>query len=161
MSPEKRDKFSLILFSGDFDKAMAALTLANGAAGNGMEVTIFFTFWGMNLLRKKIIYRKSPLENLFKMMMPLGVDEIGLSKMNFLGIGPWMMKKLIRGKEGQTARDLFKMAMDRQIRFIACEASLKLLGLSKTELIDYQHLEVAGVDVFLQNALQSKISMFI
>jgi peroxiredoxin family protein len=155
------EKFSLILFSGDFDKAMAALTLANGAAGEGMEVTIFFTFWGMNLLREKAIKRELFLENLFKWMMPLGVDRIGLSKMNFLGIGPWLMKKLIRQKDGQTAADLFKMAMDRNIRFIACEASLKLLGITKEELIPYKQLQIAGVDVFLKNAVQSKVAMFI
>jgi peroxiredoxin family protein len=155
------EKFSLILFSGDFDKAMAALTLANGAAGEGMEVTIFFTFWGMNLLRQKVIKQELFLENLFKWMMPLGVDRIGLSKMNFLGIGPWLMKKLIRQKEGQTAADLFKMAMDRDIRFIACEASLKLLGITKEELISYKQLQIAGVDAFLRNAVQSKVAMFI
>ncbi|MGE5583401.1 MAG: DsrE/DsrF/DrsH-like family protein [Bacillota bacterium] len=155
------EKFSLILFSGDFDKAMAALTLANGAAGNGMEVTIFFTFWGMNLLRRKVITRRFFLENLFKAMMPVGVDKIGLSKMNFLGIGPRLMKKLIRQKDGQTAADLFKMAMERRIRFIACEASLKLLGITKEELIPYDRLEIAGVDAFLKNAMESKVSMFI
>jgi peroxiredoxin family protein len=155
------EKFNLILFSGDFDKAMAALTLANGAAGEGMEVTIFFTFWGMNLLRRKVIKRRLFLENMFKTMMPVGVDKIGLSKMNFLGIGPWLMKKLIHQKKGQTASDLFKMAMDRKIRFIACEASLKLLGITKEELITYKQLEIAGVDVFLKHAMQSKISMFI
>jgi peroxiredoxin family protein len=154
-------KFSLILFSGDFDKVMAALTLANGAAGNGMDVTIFFTFWGMSLLRKKFMRSKHPLENLFKRMMPVGVSRIGLSKMNFLGLGPWFMKKLIRQKDGQTAQDLFKLAMERKIRFIACEASLKLLGIDKAELIDYDRLEIAGVDTFLKNALQSKISLFV
>jgi peroxiredoxin family protein len=155
------EKFTLILFSGDFDKAMAALTLANGAAGEGMEVTIFFTFWGINLLRQKMIKRRLFLENMFKSMMPVGVDKIGLSKMNFLGIGPLLMKKLIRQKDGQTAADLLKMAMERNIRFIACEASLKLLGITKEELIDYKRLEIAGVDIFLKNAMQSKISMFI
>jgi peroxiredoxin family protein len=154
-------KFTLILFSGDFDKAMAALTLANGAAGEGMEVTIFFTFWGINLLRQKNLKRKLFLENLFKRMMPVGVNKIGLSKMNFLGLGPWMMKKLIHQKNGQTASDLFAMAMKRNVRFIACEASLKLLGITKEELIPYKRLEVAGVDAFLKNAVQSKITMFI
>ena len=155
------EKFTLILFSGDFDKAMAALTLANGAAGEGMDVTIFFTFWGINLLRQKLIKRKLFLENMFKRMMPVGVDKIGLSKMNFLGLGPWMMKKLIHQKNGQTATDLFNMAMERDVRFIACEASLKLLGISKEELISYKRLEIAGVDTFLKNAVQSKIAMFV
>jgi peroxiredoxin family protein len=151
----------MIMFSGDFDKAMAALTMANGAAGNGLEVTLFFTFWGTNLLRKQYMPGKLPLENLFKRMMPMGASRIGLSKMNFGGIGPWLMKRLIRQKDGQTASDLFEMAMDRKIRFIACEASLKLLGISKAELIDYDRLEIAGVDAFLNNALQSKITLFV
>ncbi|HEX3044684.1 MAG TPA: DsrE/DsrF/DrsH-like family protein [Bacillota bacterium] len=154
-------KISLILFSGDFDKAMAALTIANGAAGKGIEVTIFFTFWGISLLRQTAAPGKNSLESLFKTMIPLGVNHIGLSKMNFLGLGPWLMKKLIRRKKGQTVQDLFRMAMDRQIRFIACEASLKLLGIERSELINYNRLEVAGVDAFLENALQSKVSLFI
>ena len=162
MAPENSpSKFCLIMFSGDFDKAMAALTMANGAAGNGMEVSLFFTFWGINLLRKKFLPGKLFLENLFKRMMPVGVSRIGLSKMNFCGAGPWLMKRLIRQKDGQTASDLFKMAMDRKIRFIACEASLKLLGISKAELIDYPLLEIAGVDAFLAAAMQSKVTMFV
>jgi len=158
---ENHSKFSMIIFSGDFDKAMAALTLANGAAGNGMEVKIFFTFWGINLLRRKIIYSNQPLENLFKLMMPISPERIGLSKMNFLGIGPWLMKKLIRQKDGQTAMDLFQMAQERNVQFIACEASLKLLGIQPEELIEYHNLEIAGVDKFLENATQSQISLFI
>lgn len=159
--PSPTTKMSLILFSGDFDKAMAALTIANGAAGKGIEVTIFFTFWGISLLRQTKTPGNHYLENLFKTIIPLGVNQIGLSKLNFLGLGPWLMKKLIREKKGQTAQDLFRMAMDRQIRFIACEASLKLLGIDRTELINYNRLEIAGVDAFLENALQSKVSMFI
>ena len=152
---------SLILFSGDFDKAMAALTLANGAAGRGMQVNIFFTFWGISLLRRKNLESKFFLEKLFKTMMPVGTENLGLSKFNFCGIGPWLLKKLIRQKDGQTTQDLFKMAIDREVRFIACEASLKLLGIKKEELIEYEHLEVAGVDTFLHSALESKIAMLI
>ncbi|TCL57112.1 peroxiredoxin family protein [Hydrogenispora ethanolica] len=159
--PEAKPKLSMILFSGDFDKAMAALTLANGAAGQGMEVTIFFTFWGMNLLRRTTLESNRFLEALFKRMMPVGVEKIGLSKMNFGGVGPWLMKKLIRQKDGQTAADLFRMAMERQIHFVACEASLKLLGIRPDELIHYDHLQIAGVDQFLQNARESQISFFI
>ena len=91
----------------------------------------------------------------------MGVNKIGLSKMNFLGLGPRMMKKLIHQKNGQTAADLLDMAMKRNVRFIACEASLKLLGISKEELISYQYLEIAGVEAFLKNAVQSKIAMFV
>jgi peroxiredoxin family protein len=159
---EEKAKFSLILFSGDFDKAMAALTLANGAAGQGMDVTIFFTFWGMNLLRRRLNKAgNQPLEIMFKRMMPFGCERVGLSKMNFGGIGPWLMKKLIRQKDGQTAADLFQMAMERRIRFVACEASLKLLGIAPDELIEYENLEIAGVDEFLKTARSSEVSLFI
>lgn len=162
MAPENpTPKFCLIMFSGDFDKAMAALTMANGAAGNGLDVSVYFTFWGINLLRRKYLSGQRPLENLFKRMMPVGVSRIGLSKMNFAGIGPWLMKRLIRQKNGQTASDLLKMAMDRKVRFIACEASLKLLGIRKAELIDYPLLEIAGVDAFLTTAMQSKVTLFV
>ena len=161
MSQAKPEQMSIILFSGDFDKAMAALTLANGAAGNGMQVSIFFTFWGISLLRQSNPKSGFFLERLFKTMMPLGTEKIGLSKFNFCGIGPWLLKKLIRQKDGQTTQDLLKMAIERNISFVACEASLKLLGIAKEELINYGHLQVAGVDAFLQNALESKIAMFI
>lgn len=161
MVQSKPEQMSLILFSGDFDKGMAALTLANGAAGNGMQVSIFFTFWGISLLRRENQSSGFLLEKLFKTMMPLGADKIGLSKFNFWGVGPWLLKKLIRQKDGQTTQDLLKMAIERKVRFVACEASLKLLGINKEELINYEHLEVAGVDSFLKNALESKITMFI
>lgn len=161
MSQPKPEQMSLILFSGDFDKAMAALTLANGAAGNGMQVNIFFTFWGISLLRQKNLRSDCFLEKLFKMIMPIGAEKIGLSKFNFSGAGPWLLKKLISQKDGQTTQDLIKMAMERKVRFVACEASLKLLGIKKEELIPYEHLKVAGVDSFLQSALESKIAMFI
>lgn len=158
---EPNSKFTMILFSGDYDKAMAAFTLANGAAGNGMEVTIFFTFWGVSLLRYRTEHNSNFLENMFKTMLPMGPTELGLSKMNFGGIGAQLMQTLIQQKNGQTLDDLFKMAQDRKIRFIACEASLKLMGIEPSELIEYDHLEVAGVDKFLENAAESKISLFI
>lgn len=158
---ETRSKFTMILFSGDYDKAMAAFTLANGAAGNGMEVTLFFTFWGVSLLRYRTERHSNFLENMFKSMLPMGPDDLGLSKMNFGGIGAQLMERLIQQKNGQTLDDLFKMAQDRRIRFIACEASLKLLGIEPAELIPYDRLEIAGVDTFLANAAESKISLFI
>lgn len=158
---ESKTKFSMIMFSGDYDKTMAGLTLANGAAGNDMDVTIFFTFWGVSLLRKSPLPGSSLLENLFKRLMPVGPSELGLSKLNFAGLGSHLLHKLIRQKNGQTAEDLFEMAQEREIRFVACEASLKLLGIQTEELIPYSHLEVAGVDAFLASAAASRISLFI
>lgn len=155
------NQFTLVLFSGDFDKAMAALTMANGAAGNGMAVSIFFTFWGTSLLRRKRIYHQNRLENLFKWMMPASPEQLGLSKMNFWGVGPFLMKRMIRQKKGQTVGDLFQMAQERKVKFVVCEASLKLLGVTPAELIEYEHLEIAGVDSFLTTACQAKAALFI
>lgn len=161
MAETNNPKFNLVIFSGHFDKAMAALTMANGAAGNGMDVSIFFTFWGIELLRRKKIYGKNRLENLFKWMMPAGTEHLSLSRMNFLGIGPGLIKRMIRQKNGQTVADLFHMAQERKVRFVACEASLKLLGITPEELIEYDRLEISGVDSFLTNACQAKVSLFI
>lgn len=159
--PDKTDSVSIILFSGDLDKAMAALTIANGAAGGGMPVTVFFTFWGLSLLRRTKGRGHSFLEILFKKMMPAGADHVGLSRFNFCGIGARLLRTMLRQKDAMTPESLLKMAMDRHVHFIACEASLKILGITKEELIPYDHLTVAGVDSFLQTAKQSQIQLFI
>jgi peroxiredoxin family protein len=126
-----------------------------------MEVALFFTFWGISLLRCRSEPHTNFIENMFKTMLPMGTTELGLSKMNFGGVGAQLIQKLIQQKKGQNLDDLFKMAQDRNIRFIACEASLKLLGIEPSELIQYEHLEISGADTFLSNAAESKISLFI
>jgi len=159
---DSRDSMSIILFSGELDRAMAALTLANGAAGQGMRVSVFFTFWGLSLLRAKRGEAKTFLEGLFKTMLPVGASATtSLSRFNFGGLGGSLLRRMLRSKEAQTPEDLLKMAMERQITFVACEASLKILGLTADELIPYDQLHVAGVDSFLESARQSKIQLFI
>lgn len=158
---DTQDSVSIILFSGELDRAMAALTVANGAAGQGMPVSIFFTFWGLSLLRQERGGAKSLLESLFKTMLPVGASSVGLSRFNFGGLGRILLRKMLRDKEAQTPEDLLKMAMEREITFIACDASLKILGLTKEELISYDRLHVAGVESFLESARQAKIQLFI
>ncbi|HEX2953242.1 MAG TPA: DsrE/DsrF/DrsH-like family protein [Bacillota bacterium] len=156
-----KDSVSMILFSGDLDKAMAAFTIANGAAGSGMPVTIFFTFWGLSLLRKEKGEGDSFLENLFKKMMPAGAETVGLSRFNFGGMGAKMLRKMLHQKEAFTPESLMKMAMERHVNFVVCEASMKILGITQDELIDYDHLSISGVESFLQLAKGSKIQLFI
>lgn len=156
-----KDSVSIILFSGDLDKAMAAFTIANGAAGSGMPVTMFFTFWGLSLLRKEKGVGHSFLEQLFKKMMPAGADTVGLSRFNFGGVGAWLLRKMLRQKQAFTPEKLLKMAMDRGVNFIVCEASMKILGIKEDELIAYDHLSVSGVDSFLQSARESRTQLFI
>jgi peroxiredoxin family protein len=163
MSGENAEKesVSIILFSGDLDKAMAAFTIANGAAGSGMSVNMFFTFWGLSLLRKVKGDGHSFLENLFKKMMPAGADSVGLSRFNFGGVGARLLRKMLRQKKAFTPESLIKMAMDRGVNFTVCEASMKILGITREELIDYDQLSISGVDSFLQAAWRSKIQLFI
>lgn len=157
----QKDAVSIILFSGDLDKAMAAFTIANGAAGSGMPVSMFFTFWGLSLLRQEKGDGHSFLENLFKKMMPAGADNVGLSRFNFGGMGAKMLRKMLHQKESFTPEALLKMAMDRGVAFTVCEASMKILGITREELIPYERLSISGVDSFLQSALESKIHLFI
>ena len=97
---------SLILFSGDYDRSMAALTIANGAAGEGDRVAIFFTFWGISLIRQKNGSGANFLQKIFKRLMPVGPNGLGLSRLNFAGLGPILLRRLIRQKNGQTLSDL-------------------------------------------------------
>lgn len=158
-SPQKQ--MSLILFSGDLDKAMAAFTIACAAAGRGVEVSVFFTFWGLALLRRSRGEGQSLLEKLFKLLLPVGPEKVGLSKMNFLGVGGRLMRRLIRQRGAQQLQELISMAMERKVKFIACQASMKILGLTRKELLDYQHLAEGTADDFLQKAEGSQINLFI
>ncbi len=151
----------MIMFSGDMDKAMAGLIIANGAAAMGDEVTIFFTFWGLNILRKaqKIKVRKSFMEKMFGMMMPRGAEKLGLSKMNFGGMGTAMMKDIMRKKNVNSLPELIKNAQDMGVKFIACTMSMDVMGIKQEELIE--GVEYAGVATYLGEADEANVNLFI
>lgn len=161
MSEEEKKQLSMILFSGDLDKAMAAFTVACAAAGRGYEVNIFFTFWGIALLRRKRGQGKGVLEKMFKLLLPVGPEKPGLSKMNFWGLGGNLMRLLIRQRGTQSLVELMNLAMKRKVKFIACQASMKILGLHRSELIDYEYLAEGDAESFLHKAEKSKIQLFI
>ena len=146
MSP-KKPAICIICFSGDLDKSLSALALAWTAAGEGFTAYIFFTFWGLALLRKERGQARHPLERLFKLLLPVGPDKLGLSKMNFGGLGALFMNKLIRLRQTETVGELLQMAMERQVKFIASKAPWRC-SISKDELIDYAHLSVGDVTTF-------------
>ncbi|MGE5633023.1 MAG: DsrE/DsrF/DrsH-like family protein [Caulobacteraceae bacterium] len=152
---------TLIMFSGDLDKAMAGLIIANGAAAMGDDVTMFYTFWGLNVLRKaqKIAVRKSFMEKMFGWMMPRGAEKLGLSKMNFGGMGASMMKGIMKKKKVNSLPELIKSAQDLGVKFIACTMSMDVMGIRKEELID--GIEFAGVATYLGEADQSNVNLFI
>jgi len=156
-------KKTIILFSGDFDKVMAAFIIANGAAAMGDDVTIFATFWGLNIFRKtekvQSAAKKSTLQSMFGKMMPKGTGKLGLSKMNFAGMGAPMMKKVMKGAGAMSLEDLVDSAREQGVKFIACTLSMDILGFTEEEMID--GLEYAGVASYLSEADEANVNLFI
>ncbi|MDM5197630.1 DsrE/DsrF/DrsH-like family protein [Fictibacillus enclensis] len=160
MSEEKK-KTTIVLFSGDYDKAMAAYIIANGAAAYDHEVTIFHTFWGLNALRKDepLSVKKGFLEKMFAKMMPNHADKMGLSKMNFAGMGPKMIKHVIKKHNAMTLPQLIELAKEQDVNLIACTMTMDLLGLQQEELMD--GIDYAGVAAYLGEASDGNVNLFI
>ena len=156
-------KKTIILFSGDFDKVMAAFIIANGAAAMGDDVTIFATFWGLNIFRKdgkvQSTAKKTTLQSMFGKMMPKGTRKLGLSKMNFAGMGAPMMKKVMKGAGAMTLEELVDSAREMDVKFVACTLSMDILGFKEEEMID--GLEYAGVAAYLGEADEANVNLFI
>ncbi|WP_226581863.1 DsrE/DsrF/DrsH-like family protein [Halobacillus litoralis] len=154
-------KTNIILFSGDYDKAMAAYIIANGAAAYDHEVTIFHTFWGLNALRKdeNIQVKKGFMEKMFGKMMPRGADKMGISKMNFAGFGPKMIKDVMKKHNAMPLPELIEMAQEQDVNLVACTMTMDLLGLQKEELLD--EIEYAGVAAYLGDAEDGNVNLFI
>ncbi|WP_088069332.1 DsrE/DsrF/DrsH-like family protein [Gottfriedia luciferensis] len=154
-------KTNIILFSGDYDKAMAAYIIANGAAAFDHEVTIFHTFWGLNALRKDehVATKKGFIEKMFGKMMPRGANKMGLSKMNFAGFGPKMIKDIIKKHNALPLPQLIEMAQEQDINLVACTMTMDLLGLKQEELLD--NIQYAGVAAYLGEAEDGQVNLFI
>jgi peroxiredoxin family protein len=151
----------MVVFSGDFDKAMAAFVIANGAVAMGCEVTMFFTFWGLNILRRpeKVSVRKNLIERMFGWMMPRGADRLGLSQMNMGGLGLRMIKDIMARKGVASLPELIASARQAGVRLVACTMSMDLMGIRREELVD--GVEEGGVATFLDNAETSNVNLFI
>ncbi len=152
---------TMVVFSGDLDKAIASFIIANGAAAMGNEVTMFFTFWGLNVLRRPepVSVRKDFMANMFSRMMPRGSKKLGLSKMNMAGMGPKMIRKVMADKNISSLEDLIKTGIDSGIRIVACQMSMDVMGITKEELID--GVEIGGVATYLDSADDSNVNLFI
>lgn len=157
----EKKRTTIVLFSGDYDKAMAAYIIANGAAAYDHEVTIFHTFWGINALRKQIpvTVKKGFLEKMFAKMMPHGAEKLGLSKMQMLGMGPKMIKHVMNKHNALTLTQLVEMAQEQDIKLVTCTMTMDLLGLQKEELLD--GIEYAGVAAYLADAEDGNVNLFI
>ena len=152
---------SMVVFSGDLDKAIAALIIANGAASMGRKVTLFFTFWGLNILRKdeRVHVQKNFIEKMFGFMMPRGSKKLGLSRMNMMGMGSKMIRGVMKRKNVTSFEELLQSAMHDGVRIIACQMSMDIMGIKPEELID--GVEIAGVATFLGSAELSDTNLFI
>ena len=155
------DGKTFVVFSGDLYKTIAAFIMANGAAAMGREVTIFFTFWGLNILRKpqKVKTKKSLIETMFGIMMPRGTKKLGLSRMNMGGAGAKMIRAVMKSKGVASLEELIQNAIDHGVRLVACQMSMEIMGIKKEELID--GVELGGVATFLGSGEQSNMSLFI
>ncbi|NJP38951.1 DsrE/DsrF/DrsH-like family protein [Alkalicoccus luteus] len=152
---------NIILFSGDYDKAMAAFIIANGAAAYDHDVTIFATFWGLNAFRKEenVDVDKGKMEKMFEKMMPRGAEKMGLSNMNFGGMGQKMIKKVMKKHQAMPLSDLIDMAKEQEVKLVACTMTMDLLGLQKEELLD--GVEYGGVAAYLADAEDGNVNLFI
>jgi peroxiredoxin family protein len=157
---DPHNKLRIICFSGDMDKAFAVLTLAGTAASLGMDVAIFFTFWGLSLIKKKRKFKgKNFIQKMMEMMMPKGLNSLGLSKMNMAGLAPAMMKVLMKKTGSPTLDELFQAAKESGVKFYACSTSCSILGIDKDQLID-EVQEIVGAATFISEA-KGGICLFI
>lgn len=152
---------TMIVFDGDLDKVIASFIIANGAAAMGRPVTMFFTFWGLNALRKSrpVPVKKNMMEKMFGIMMPRGIHKLKLSKMNMGGLGTKMMKAVMKEKNVASLEELMKSAMKNGVKIVACTMSMDVMGIRKEELID--GVELAGVATYLSDAELSNVNLFI
>ena len=154
-------QMSNVVFSNDFDKAMAALIIANGAIAAGYKVTLFFTFWGLSLLRKESDkpVQKDMMEKMFGMMLPKGIDDLKLSKMNMGGMGTIMMNRVMESKHVTPLRELLKQAIENGVKLVACSMSMDVMGIKESELID--GVELGGVAMYIDELSKSSAGLFI
>ncbi|MBE6997768.1 MAG: hypothetical protein E7427_06315 [Ruminococcaceae bacterium] len=157
---EKNDK-TFVVFSGDLDRTIAAFIMANGAAAMGRRVTMFFTFWGLNILRRpeKVRTGKNLIETMFGIMMPRGTKQLGLSRMNMGGAGAKMIRRIMKEKGISSLEELIDSAKAHGVRMVACQMSMDIMGIRREELID--GVELGGVSTFLGSGEESDMSLFI
>ncbi|GIO37306.1 CoA-disulfide reductase [Paenibacillus antibioticophila] len=160
-SPTGTEGTSMVVFSGDLDKAIASFIIANGAAASGKKVTMFFTFWGLNVIRKseKVQVHKNLIGKMFGKMMPRGSRRLSLSKMNMMGIGAKMIRGVMKSGNIASLEELMQSALDQGVELVACQMSMDVMGIQQEELIE--GIKIGGVGYYLGKADQSGINLFI
>ena len=152
---------TFILFSDDLDKALATFVLANGAAATGKKVSIFFTFWGLNTIKKsnKPNVKKDLLGRMFGWLLPSDSTKLSLSQMNMAGIGAKMMRFIMKRKGVDSLESLRQQAIENGVEFIACQMSMDVMGVKREELLD--EVNIGGVATYMSRAEQANVNLFI
>jgi peroxiredoxin family protein len=156
------DRATIVVFSGDLDKVLASFVIATGAAAAGLETSMFFTFWGLCALKKEATSAataRTLKEKMFAMMTPSGSKTLGVSRMNFFGVGAIMLRSMMKEKGIASLEELMEIAKDLGVKIIACTMSMDAMGVSKDELID--NLEYGGVATYMADASRSKVTLFV
>jgi peroxiredoxin family protein len=157
----QKNKLSMVVLSGDMDKVMAALIIATGAAASGMEVCMFFTFWGLKAIQKPgVLTGKSLFGRMLGLMNRGGLDAIGPSRLNMGGMGRWMFKKMMKEKGVASLQELYDMAVDLGVVMMPCQMSMDVMELDPKDFQPNTTPPV-GVATFLENAAESKATLFI
>nr|WP_317452005.1 DsrE/DsrF/DrsH-like family protein [Paenibacillus sp. 37] len=160
-SPSHDPASTMVVFSGDLDKAIASLIIANGAAASGRKVTMFFTFWGLNVIRKHQMQpvSKTMIGRMFDMMLPRGSKKLGMSKMNMFGVGPKIIRGLMKNNNVPSLEELIESVVAQGAELLACQMSMDLMGIQREELID--QVTIGGVGYYLGEASQANHNLFI
>ena len=154
------DKVAMVVFSGDLDKILAAFVIANGAAALGQEVKMFFTFWGLSVLKKNSsLAGKGLFQKMMSLMSPANSEGLPVSKMNYFGVGAKMLRQMMADKNVDSLEDMFALSREMGVTMIACEMSRDVMGINDDELVE--GLERGGVAAFLSESLTSKTNLFI
>lgn len=157
------DQLSMAVVSGDLDKILAAMVISIAAAAMDTKVKLFFSFWSLSALRAKDkkVKGKDFISKMFGLMLPKGKNKLKLSHMNMAGMGPVMIKHLMKSQNVLSLDEMFKQAGELGIEIIVCEMSMGLMGFKKEEMIDYPHLSYAGAATFVCDANESSMQLFI
>ena len=162
MSDEK-DKLTIVMFSGNLDHALAGFTLATTAASMGMDVSMFFTYWGLNIIKKNEgkIRSRGLMKKLLNLMNRGGSKRLKLSRFNMFGLGTWMMKKLMKDANVPSLDEMIAMAQEMGVKLVPCSTTCGVMGLSEKDAFRENIASLAGAAFFLNEARESKVTLFI
>jgi len=155
------DRAALVVFSGDLDRVLAAFVIATGAAASGLETSMFFTFWGLSVLKKKGAKAagKGLKQRMFALMTPTGSEGLGTSQLNFFGMGATMLRSMMKEQGIASLEELMGMARELGVKMTACTMSMDAMGIAKEELVG--GVEYGGVAAFMADASRARVSLFI